>query len=243
MVSFQNGTGWAKRIAVGAACAVLLLTLTPGSNGVASQATPTAPTVATACTVLPRPLEEMRSLLVAGLPEIEAFPAGTPTIAAATPTPPPSIDGVPADAAAIAAATDIVEQFVACSNAGDLPAVAALLTDRGAQGFLGFGYLAFREILPGDATASPSGPDGVPIDLYFGAIQLRAPLPAASRLTLHGIDDVRVLPGGDIEVVLLLATGSGEPRATALVLRQERGSYRIVFGPDGDDGGDATPVP
>lgn len=243
MTGFKFGSVAVVQAVRIALCAAMLGTILPTPSTLARQSTPEAAPNPAPCTVPSRPPDEMRALLAAGLPEVAPIIAGTPAKAAATPARAAPTEGVPADATTTQAVTATIEQFVACTNAGDVAAVATLLTDRGAQGFLAFGFLTFRKLLPGGGGTPTATAGAALVDLYLGALQLHAPVPPSARLALHGIDSVRVLPDGRVRVIARVSTGSEAPRQIAILLRQERGSYRIVFGPDENGGSRVIPAP
>jgi hypothetical protein len=223
----------------------LLISFALTSSSSAQQATPVATPMAIdpgECTTEPRPIGEMRGLVEAGLPQVVASIAGTP-IASGTPRP-RAISGEPADAATVAAVTDVVMQFAACTETGDLPAIAALLTEDGAAAYLSFGFLSFRSIVAGGWDDTPSADiDPMQLNLYLGALQLHAPLPADVVPTLYGIESVTQLDDGRVQVIALMATGSEEPSQTSIVLRKEDGRYRMIFGRDTGVAAVSTPAP
>jgi hypothetical protein len=194
-------------------------------------------------TTAPLSNDRMRELIETGLPTVLAFIAGTPTARGdATPLPRTG-DGEPADEATVTAVTDVVFQFVACTNAGNLPAAAALLTEQGAVSYLGFVILPFREIYS-ELTGTPTmevDPDL--INTFLATLQLRAPIPAEFQTNLYGIESVTQLDDGRVQVIALMATGSEEPSETSIVLRKEDGRYRMIFGRDTGIGAPSTPEP
>ncbi len=185
----------------------------------------------------------MRALIESSVPAIASFLAGTPlpgTDGAATPTVTP---GMPADAATVAEVEATARQFVACSNEPNLPAVAALLTEQGAGNFLSFGFLQFQAISSGATGTPAAGIDPELINIYLASMQLQTPLPPEFRLTLYGIESVTQLEDGRVRAIVLLATGSEEPRQSGMLLREEDGRYRIIFGRETSDAAESTPAP
>lgn len=81
------------------------------------------------------------------------------------------------------------------------------------------------------------------LDLFLGAIQLQPPIPPDFQTTFHGIEDVTHLEGGRVRVIALLATGAEAPRQSSMLLREEDGRYRIIFGRETSSEARGTPVP
>jgi len=223
----------------------LTLSLTLASSASARQATPLATPTAIdpgPCSIEPRSNDQMRELIEAGLPRIVAFMAGTPEPGredAATPTMSP---GVPADAATVAAVTETALQFAACSNAVDTPAIAAVLTKEGAGSYLSFRFLPFRAIATG-ATGTPTAEiDPDLLNTFLATLQLSTPLPQDLEVTLYGIESVTELEDGRVRAIILLATGGEEPRRSSMLLRDEDGRYRIIFGRETGDEAASTPA-
>lgn len=224
----------------------LLLALALTSSVAAHQATPVASPTAIdlgECTTEPRSIDEMRALIEAGLPPVVALFAGTP-IASSGATPRPTrIPGEPADEATIAAVTETIYQYLACTNSGNLPAAVALLTDQAAGSYLAFAFMPFREVYEG-ATGTPTADvDPGLIDMYLATMQLRAPLPPAYQFNLYGIESVTQLENGRVRVIVLQATGSGELDKSYFLLRRVDGQYRIIFGRETEGEGEAESTP
>ncbi len=222
----------------------LFLALTLSSNVSARQATPVASPTAIdvgECTTEPRSNDEMRALIEAGLPPVVAFMAGTP-IAEGTPRP-QAVDGEPADEATVAAVSDVIMQWVACQNDGELLAVAALMTEEGTASYLSFGFISFRSLFTGGVGTPTAEIDPTQVDLYLGAMQLGVPLPPDLLPTLYGIESVTQLDDGRVQVIVLVANGSEEPRQISILFREEDGRYRMVFGRDTGVEAPITPVP
>ncbi len=140
----------------------LLLALTLSAGAGAYQATPVASPAALeigACTTAPRSIDQMRNLITAGLPPVVALFAGTPAASDdATPLPMPSA-AEPADEEPVEAVKETIFQFVACNNAGNLPAAVALLTDQAAGSYLAFAFMPFRELYEGLVGTPAAGVD------------------------------------------------------------------------------------
>jgi hypothetical protein len=157
---------------------------TTGSEPGASAAS--ASPEASACRVAPRPRANFETLR--GTPGVlSAMLNGMPP---ATPAPPSA--GVPADERTVAGITATLETFVACTNAGDLPRVAALLSDDYYRRFFG-------------------GIDLPGIEQLFAT---PAPLPEAMRARIVSIDDVRILDDGRVSAVVNL---NGKPTLAVFV--------------------------
>lgn len=232
------------------ACRSILLSLVFAlalATGVsARQATPVASPIAIdvgECTTEPRSNDEMRALIEAGLPPVLALFAGTPTVSdSATPHPTP-VPGEPADGATVAAVTETIVQYVACTNAGNLPAAVTMLTEQAAGSYLAFAFMPFREIYTGMTGTPTTDIDPGLIDMYLGTMQLRTSLPPAFQTNLYDIESVTQLENGRVRVIVLQATGSGEPDQGYFLLREVDGQYRIMFGPEPEGEAASTPGP
>lgn len=135
--------------------------------------TPTGASKPAECRVAPRPVDDF--LRVVGTPD-QVFSGllGTPV---ATPEPPTG--GRLADAAVVAGVTGTASELVACLNAGDLPRVTALMTDR-----------YFRQFFGGIAEENVATITGTP-----------TPLPANQQGTLVAVEDVRRLDDGRVTAI------------------------------------------
>ena len=242
----DRGADKVSCIARGLLLVMLLAALAVPSIVSARQASPVATPAAIdpgACTVKPRPTAQMRELIQAGLPPIVAFMAGTPT-ARGDATPRAAMgDGEPADEATVAAVTEVVLQWLACTNAGDLPAVAAVLTEQGAATYLSIAFLPFRAAYEGEMSTPTAEVDPDLLNLFLGAIQPRVSLPSEFQGTLFAIESVTQMEDGQVRVVALLATGTDEPRKITIPLREEEGRYRIIFADRSGSDAESTPVP
>lgn len=98
-----------------------------GVTGVLAQAPTEAaepgPNDPAACTVAPRPVEDLVAIMAEGM----TTPRAT-DIEHLTGQNPPS-GGVAADAAVVSAVTETLEEFAACANSGDFLRISALWTD------------------------------------------------------------------------------------------------------------------
>lgn len=224
----------------------LLLALNLPCSGSARQATPVATPTAIdvgECTTEPRSIDEMRSLIEAELPAVLALFAGTPTVSSdATPLP-TRVPGEPADDETVAVVTESIFQFMACTNAGNLPAAVSLLTDQAAGSYLAFAFMPFREIYEGMTGTPTTDIDPSLIDMYLATMQLRTSLPPEFQIHLYSIESVTQLENGRVRVIVLQATGSGELDESFFLLREVDGHYRIMFGPEAEGEVASTPDP
>lgn len=221
----------------------------------AHQATEAAGTpLAAECTVAPRPEDELRALATTGYATAAAFltertAAGTPRTAATPLATPAAADEpdttptveTPADAATIAAVTETIEQLVACSRDGNLPAAAAVFTDTGAANYLGSAIVVFVQINTGSATP-PTALDPALLDAFLATLAFPVSPPREAQLILYEVREVVVLPDGRVRANVLVSAGDREPGEDSIVLREQAGRYRIEFGDERDDGSGATPT-
>lgn len=103
---------------------VLLMVLQAGTLAAAAQEATPSPDVA--CAVAPRPVEEMLDLWFdsTGTPRVTGAPDGQANLWALDLT-----QGEPVDASVTRAIEEVAQEWVACSNAGDLRRTNALFTD------------------------------------------------------------------------------------------------------------------
>lgn len=216
--------------------------LVAGGVGLA-QATPVASPVPIAvgeCTVEPRSTAEMRELIRAQLPRVLADIEGTPIGDRESAADYDPSQGVPADAATVAAVTKTITQFVACSHAGHLPSVAALFTDQGAGAYLSLSLLAAASILPGGTPTADIDP--LLLNSFLGVIQMSMPPPEEFQLRLYSINRVVEVEDGRVLAFVTAGTGSAAPGPDGFLLRPEDGEYRIIFGDEAERDTGATPV-
>ena len=95
--------------------------------------------------------------------------------------------GPPADAATVAAITEVERQFAACYNAGDVGATLALLADEGAHKFV-LDLIDGRNGTPRSGTELLAPPTG--------------PIPVEDRIALFPVRGVRELPDGRIGAIV-----------------------------------------
>lgn len=193
--------------------ATMLLGGTRAADAATQVATPIVPNP-TECAVAPRSLDDLRALATSAL----ATPAASPpsdVVDQAPSSPPP---GVPADAETVAAVTAVVEEALACQNAGAYLAIFTLQTDE----FIRLQYSSLREPIENlggvEAVLAPyATPIGdVPRDLWGGYFAVR---------------DVQVLPDERILAIVDYAVPQGDgsfgSRADYLVFRLVDGRYLI----------------
>lgn len=227
------------------ACVAIIIALVSSSLidiAMATSATPVASPVAIApdeCRVELLTTDEMRQLIIAEWPRVAAQVAGTPTGNPASVSAYDQADGVPADAATVAEVTEVISQFVACTNAGRIPASAALLTEQGAGAYLSIVFLTTTTMLT-QITPTTGEIDLQALNSFLGVIQVTTALPDDAQTRTISVDDVIVFDDGHIVAMVTGVTGTGEPSLGSFPLRQEDGQYRITFG-DAREGG-ATPV-
>jgi len=183
------------------------------AGSVAAQpATPaeTAPVDPAECVVEPRPREEQRARLAAGHAARAASEA-TPAVAPAVSPVAFRIDaitGEPADAATVAAIAEAARAFYACVNAGDMPAMLALMTDETAAGYLA-DIALFRANQQGH-TADPASLDPVFLERVLDGLADPNPRSPATRQTMLGIENARVQPSGCVRAAVLTG-GTSDP--------------------------------
>jgi hypothetical protein len=204
-------------------------------------ATPVAPAD---CTVPMRPFDELRALIVKALPQVMATLDGTPE-ASPVASPRPALDpshGIPADAATVRAAEDIVRQVAACTNAGQIGALLSLYDDEGAAAYGAVAYESFAQ----GVTGGHAPVDTTLLDQFLGSLQLSAPLPEEDRITAFHVDRVSVFPNGLVHVAASFARSDDGLSPFQFWLREEEGHYRIAFDPDENidilSAGTPTPV-
>lgn len=209
----------------------------------AQVATPTAAQFAVDpvdCTTEPRPINEMRALAEAGLADRAAREASVAT-------PEPSAEArplsTPLDAATVEAVTETVRQFIACSNAGNLPALSALTVDEVIQRQLAGIVLFMTQVMGG--TPTPSNPDPAILDAFFAAIAFPVPQPEDEWQSLLAVDDVAAYEGGLVgaTVAFRIPGASPEMRESTWFFQNVDGRY-LVFSdsPSGTEPGTGTPV-
>lgn len=242
---------WAEVMATlrRAAPVALIVMVLHGADTVAQDAaTPVAlptPVDPAECTVEPRPREELLGLVRSGLPRAIAAIEGTPVAgdeneegedSEATPA-----EGEPVDAATGAAVTETISQYAACSTAGRLPALSALIVDEGAAVFLAFSAISYAQGATG-GTAPPSVDlDPALLDAWVAAIAFPVPTLPESRIASYEVREVKRLDEERVEATVLLEVGSNEPSQDRILLREVDGRYLIVFGEETEEGADATP--
>jgi hypothetical protein len=233
-----------RRLAVSIA---LLAALVLSAGVDAQDASPSAalvPVDPAECTVAPRTSEELRALTLAGIDARVAEAAATPVAADASPEAGDEETGVPGDAATIAAVTDAARLFTACVNAGNLPALAALFSDKEVSRSLGRAA-TFRGHVEAGLPGTPSPretPDPASVDAFLAQIAVPVPLPADQQASI-AVRDAVVLSDGRVRVIALTATRH-DPTGSAELVYFEKvgGGYRYVDSRPLKDKGRATPA-
>src|SRR3954471_2159975 len=102
------------------ALAIMGATLSGGHAQKASATAAISPVPPAECTIAPRPIGELRQLVMRGIDDYVTGATPAPVAVARVE------DGTPADAATVAAVTATIREFTACTNAGNLTSMAAL---------------------------------------------------------------------------------------------------------------------
>jgi len=217
------------------AALVAALPLVVAAPTAAQEATPAVgPTDPAACTVARRSADEVAAQVAAATPEPVADgpfelpggdlePLGTPVpVGFAPPV------GEPVDAATEAAVAEVARQYVACANADDVLALAALVSDR---------------FLQRSFAAPPAG--GAAAGVFVATPQ---PRPAVARTTLLAVRDVWRLPDGRVGALVDLIDPTdkrarGGPSTDYLTLVEEDGRWLIDEYRSGVGTPPATPTP
>jgi hypothetical protein len=148
-------------------------------------------------------------------------------VAAATPAPPlPSVpQGTPADAATVAAVTDTMRQSVACTNAGDLGRLLALIDPSYAPTLLGVP----NDAIPAAVQAAADSSAAVAVDATPLVDDLDNTL-LTSRII--SISDVMVLPqefyGGLVSLKIVIERPDIAMVTATVYLREDAGRYIIT---------------
>lgn len=177
----------------------------------ARQATPPPTSAlgdAVACAVAPMPPERRRVLLEVGL-AARATPIVPPSGATAVPGTATPLPGEPADPETVAAITAAARDFTACSNAGDLPATLALMTDETAAL-----YLAALALIPdGDDGATPDPVSLTPIDLdaTLATVAILRPRDEVGLASVVEVRGARLLPDGRVRATVVWTSPQTAP--------------------------------
>ncbi len=214
-----------SRIILGAVALTFMgVTFSSGQAQEASPAAPIVPVPPAECTIEPRPIGELRQLVMHGIDDY---------VTGATPAPIEfggADGGAPADATAIAAVTATIREFTACTNAGYFPGMAALAADELMTRPLGrVAIYAGHLFAGGSGTPAPAEtPTAAALDAYLITLQFPRPLPQAAWSTILEIRDVRAL--GDSRMRATVVTASQDepiPVTDTVYLRWSRGRYLI----------------
>ena len=189
---------------------LLLLTLLHDPSMTAAQTTATpAPLGAADCTVDPI--------------DPDAY---TAAIAASTPAPPlPSVpQGTPADPATVAAVTDTIRQSIACTNAGDLGRLLALIDPSYAPTILGVPNNQVPAAVAAAAQSSQTAAAATPLTDDLDNTSLQS--------TLLSITDIEVLPEsffhGQVSAQVVISRPGISTVSATVYLRPEGGRYIIT---------------
>lgn len=235
-----------RLVVVAAALSVLL-----GAGAEARQATPAASLSVDAeqCTIAPRPPAELRELSATGFEDAAAFVrerAGreaTP-FAGATPAAQTGgtdvLTGESVDAETRAAIEATIQQFAACTNAGDFIALMSTVDDRAAANFLGFGVLAFAQASTGNFDDPPAELDPAILDAFLAARAVPIPPPPAQRFNSLEVRDVVRLPDGRLLAEIAASIGTKGVNVETLPLEEEDGRVVIALGGDAEE--ESTPA-
>ena len=147
-------------------------------------------------------------------------------IAAATPAPPLPVmaTGTPADADTVTAVTDTMRQSIACTNAGDLGRLLALIDPSYAPTLLGVPNNQVDAAVAAAAESSQIGASSTPLvdDLDNTSLQS----------TLLSISDVQVLPetffNGQVSLQVVISRPGISVVTATVYLRQEGDRYVIT---------------
>lgn len=153
---------------------MLAICLALVSAGVRAQDATPVPVIPppSACTVPPRPYEEMAALLAT--PAAAIMP---------TPTPGPVPEGTPADPATAAAIIGTVTELVACYNTGETLRIYSMYTDAFLQRLLLRQGTLSRPAY--DALATPVPPDNATAILAISGVRFLDDGKAGAMVTLH----------------------------------------------------------
>lgn len=189
------------------ALALLGVVAVGNAPAAAQQASPAASPAVVACTVAPRPVDQLIGFWYGpgGTPAATP-PAGSP-VASAAELP----QGEPADAVTVAAITATTQEVFACVNAGEFARQLALYTDRLTRQF---------------------GPQHGETEAQTRAfVATPHPAPPDQRVTVLGLRDARVLPDGRVGALLELEVNDptqGPAPQTAFIVFVRDGDRWLV---------------
>ena len=176
-----------------------------GAGRVATQdASPTARPAVVACTVEPRPTDELLALWFGPM----GVPVGTPGSTGSAVPEAALPQGEPADEATVAAVNAVAREFVACLEADQNTRAFALMTDD-----------LVRLFVPTGTVEQTRG-----YLEYLEAQQAATPAPAVERIALPPVCDVRVLEQGRVGAILEVGEG------TIFLFFERQGSRWLVDG-------------
>lgn len=218
------------------------------SGAEAQQASPVpalVPVPATECTVAPRSQAELRRITLDGIRDYVAGATPVPLVSHA------SKDAEPANAETIAAVTATIRGFTACSNAGNIPAIAAFGDDDMMRRPLGRVAVFAGHVLTGrPGTPVPAEtPTAAALNLYLAALQFPQPPPKDRWTAILEIRDVRVFSDRQVVATVVTASQAEPTPTTTTVYLQKSGEDYLYTGegalasPDADAEFVATPFP
>ncbi len=226
---------------------VAALLVAPTAAQQSATPAPWEPIPPSECTVAPRSAEELRTLTQRGIDQYLAESTGTPAASMPLAT---SVaeEGVPADPETMAAVTETMRMYVACTNAGNFPAVFALLTEESFVRSLGRATIYLSHVFAGGSgTPGPEAtPDSAFLELYFTGLAVPRQLRPAEWSGVIEVRDVVVLADGRVRATVVGASENApEPEAAVLYFREVDGRYLLDFDRTGGDSeiSDATPAP
>lgn len=188
-----------------------LVALTSSGRAQEDTATPVVPAGPAGCTIEPRPLGFLESLV--GLPDPETTPAALEGVP----------DGVPVDETTRGEVTSTVTTLIACVNAGDVLRAFALYED---------GYL--RRVVDPEYVMSAEIANEIVV-----SFATPEPVPSDRQTTLVGVPLVRQLADGRVAVVIETNGGvqdeDDETELDLLILTRVDDRWLIVDGLTGLD--------
>ena len=129
--------------------------------------------------------------------------------------------GEPADDATTFAVYDTIVQSIACTNAGDLARLLAVIDPSYAQTLLGVPADQVQAAIDAAVAAAPA-PGGTATPLVDDNDQ------SAIRSTLRGIDGIVTLPDGQVAATVQIDSPQTGPVTTVIYLRMGENRYLIT---------------
>ena len=194
------------RVLFGLLAALLVLPMSLLSVAAAQDATPAVADAGVACTVEPRPVDELLTLWFSP----EGTPLATPEPAAVVPAGEAALpQGEPADEETVAAVNGTLQQLAACFEANQFARAFALMTEDLVRQFgpqAGETLEQARELLEAQIAAGAPAPPG----------------PATTATEVPQLRDVRVLEDGRVGAVL-----EEENQTVFVIFEQVNGEWLI----------------